>query len=163
MAPQWRGYENGRDALCRVHSLRPFHFGHDEAWPSDRFVSTSQDSLYPSHLSILQHYFDAMWVSGALGQNACDYASRERPSALILLLDNLHAQTGVDLTALGWRHKLIPSLSYHRARRSSVNGACSRHVGWGISKGCGYERRDALCRVRLVASGHSHVKGFNSP
>jgi hypothetical protein len=30
---------------------------------------------------------------------------------LILLLDNLHPQTGADLTALGWSHRLVLALS----------------------------------------------------
>jgi hypothetical protein len=91
-------------------------------------VSTSQDSLYPSHLSILQHHLDAVRVCGALGQNARDNTGRQCPSALILLLDNLHTQTGMDLTALGWRHRLVLHLSYHPARRSGANCALSRHV-----------------------------------
>ena len=40
------------------------------------FVSISQDGLYPSHLSILQHHLDPVWVRGALGQNARDNAGR---------------------------------------------------------------------------------------
>ena len=92
------------------------------------FGSISQDSLYPSHLSILQHHFDAVWMRGALGQNARDNTGRQCPSALILLLDNLHPQTGVDFTTLGCRHKLILSPSYHREWRSSANCVSSRHV-----------------------------------
>jgi len=66
-----------------------------------------------------------MWMRGALGQDACDNAGRQCPSALILLLDNLHKQTGVDLTALGWRHELILSLSYHH---TTVQGVRMVHV-----------------------------------
>jgi len=72
-----------------------------------------------------------VWVIGALGQNARDNAGRQCPSALILLLDNLHTQTGMDLTALGWRHELILSLSYHH---TTVQGVRMVHVQ-GVSDG----------------------------
>ena len=95
------------------------------------FALISQDSLYPTHLSILQHHLDPVWVIGALGQNARDNAGRQCPSALILLLDNLHTQTGVDLTALGWKHRLILHLSYHH---TTVQGVRTVHVQ-GVSDG----------------------------
>jgi hypothetical protein len=76
----------------------------------------SQDGLYPPHLPILQYHFDAMWVRGALGEDARDNTGRKCSGALVLLLDNLHPQTGVDLTALGWSHRLVLALSYHRAK-----------------------------------------------
>jgi hypothetical protein len=108
-----------------------FRFDHDEAWPSDHFGTSSQDSLYPSHLSILQHHFDAVWMRGALGQNARDNTGRQGSSALILLLDNLHPQTGADFTALGWRHKLTQSPSYHW--QGSRNTGGTRSVASALS------------------------------
>ena len=109
------------------------------------FGSISQDSLYPSHLPILQHHFDAMWMRGALGQNARDNTGRQCSSALILLLDNLHPQTGVDFTTLGWWHKFILSLSYHRRRRSSANCVDSRPV-----KSEGHASSWPRCRTRQL-------------
>ncbi len=70
-------------------------------WTLVDLVVSFNDRLNAPHSAVFEHYLDAMWVSRTAREDARNNAFGQLTSALVLFLNNLDAQTGLDFTAFG--------------------------------------------------------------
>lgn len=70
-------------------------------WTLVDLVVSFNNRLHTTHFAVFEHHFDAMWVSRTAREDARNNAFGQLASALVLFLNNLDAQTGLDFTAFG--------------------------------------------------------------